>query len=157
MQIQHTERSLIIVKPDGVARNLIGKILSRFEQKGFQLIATKFMMATSELLSKHYVEHINRDYYSAIEYSMLIGPIFIFVVEGCEGTVKFIRKMLGKTDPMESELGTIRGDLSIEKNCNICHASDSIESANREINIWFKPEELVSYVRCNHNLYYGKI
>jgi len=155
--LQHQlECSLLIIKPDGVARGLIGEILSRFEKKGFQLLATKFMMATKELLAAHYIEHYGKDYYPGIESSMLVGPIFIFVVVGRTGTVKFIRKMLGKTDPMESEPGTIRGDLAVERSCNVCHASDSVEAAEREICVWFKSNELIAYARPNHYLFYGE-
>jgi len=112
-------------------------------------------MATPELLAKHYVEHVGKDYYPGLESSMLVAPIFIFVIEGGDGIVKYVRRMLGKTDPMNSDPGTIRGDMSVDKSCNVCHASDSVESGKREIEVWFKPEEIISYVRPNHSLYYG--
>lgn len=111
-------------------------------------------MATSELLAKHYVEHVGKNYYPGLESSMLVGPIFVFVLKG-DSIVKYVRRMLGKTDPMDSDPGTIRGDLSVDKSCNVCHASDSVESVKREIEVWFKSEEIVSYARSNHRMYYG--
>lgn len=149
----HTQ-SLLIIKPEGVARGLIGKILTRFEQKGFHLIASKMAKATPEILALHYAEHYGKDYYPGVEASMMTGPIFVFVLEGPIDTVKFIRKMLGTTNPMNADLGTIRGDFSVASGRNICHASDSIDAANREIELWFKPEELIVCKRLNHDLLY---
>lgn len=138
-------KSLLIIKPEGVSRGFIGKILERFEIKGFQLIASKMTIATPELLADHYAEHFGRDYYPGIVKSMTAGPVFVFVLKGpANTTVPFIRKMLGTTNPMTADLGTIRGDFATEYGLNMCHASDSNESANREINIWFKPNELIN-------------
>jgi nucleoside-diphosphate kinase len=138
-------QSLLIIKPDGVARGLIGQIVTRFEQKGFRLVGSKMVNATPDLLAKHYPEHFGKDYYPSIEKSMTAGPMFVFVLEGPDGTVEYIRKMLGATNPMKADVGTIRGDLAIDYGHNVCHASDSVEAAKREISVWFKEEELAFY------------
>lgn len=149
-----TEYSLLIIKPDGVGRGLVGKILTRFEEKGFEIVATKFILATNDVLSVHYAEHFGRDYYPLIESSMTMGPIFVFVLRGKEGTVETVRKMLGSTNPVNAEPGTIRGDWAIDIGRNLCHASDSVSSARREIAIWFKDEEIVNYTHLNRDLIY---
>lgn len=148
------ERSLLIIKPDGVARSLTGEILSRFEKKGFKIIGTKFLSAESKTLADHYAEHYGKPYYPLIEQGMMMGPIFVFGLEGPVGTVEVIRKMLGKTDPMKAEPGTIRGDYCVSMGRNVCHASDSVESAERELKVWFKPEELITYTSINNQLFY---
>lgn len=137
------EYSLLIVKPDAVKRGLIGEVLGRFEKRGFRIVGSKMVNATPDILKQHYAEHYGKDYYQGIEDSMMIGSIFVFVVEGLVGTVATIRTMLGKTDPLQSAPGTIRGDLALNRTHNVCHASDSTESADREIAIWFEPDELV--------------
>ena len=137
------ERSLIIVKPSAVMRGLTGRILSRFEDKNFRIIGSKIVNATKEELKLHYAEHYGKPYYSEIEVSMMSGPIFIFAIKGSKGSVAFIRKMLGTTHPMEAEPGTIRGDFAQSTDQNICHASNSVESGEREINVWFKSGELI--------------
>ena len=131
------ESTLLIVKPDGVRRGLIGKILSRFEDRSLIITAGKIVHPNREILKLHYIEHADRDYYPNIENAMLAGPIFVFVVAGPKGTVALVRKMIGKTDPMESDPGTIRGDFATYNSYNVIHASDSVASAEREILIWF--------------------
>ncbi|VBB18272.1 nucleoside diphosphate kinase-like [Yasminevirus sp. GU-2018] len=149
------ERTLLIVKPDGVSRGLIGEILGRFERKGLNMVACKLITATKAQLEAHYEEHVGRDYFPGILSSTLnMGPMFVFVMEGPVGTVDFARKMLGKTDPMKSEPGTIRGDLCVSTGRNVCHASDSVTSATREISIWFTEGELVNYTPNNAHLLY---
>jgi|SRR5579872_4548820 len=149
------ERSLLIIKPDGVARGLIGKILTRFEEKGFYIIASKMTMATSEILDQHYADLVNKIYYPNIVSSMTLGPIFVFVLEGPTGSVEYIRKMVGETYPMDADVGTIRGDYCITVGRNVCHASDSIVTAKNEIALWFNPEEILKDCdRPNHNLLY---
>ena len=148
------ERTLLVVKPDGVARGLIGEILSRFERKGFNMVASKFITASNTQLEAHYEEHVGRDYFPGIVSSMTSGPVFVFVMEGAIGSVDFARKMLGKTDPMKAEPGTIRGDLCVSTGRNVCHASDSVASATREIQIWFTESELVNYTPNNAHLLY---
>lgn len=141
------ERTFIMVKPDGVQRGLVGNILQRFEQKGFRLVAAKFLQADEVLLTKHYADLSSKPFFGGLISYMLSGPVFATVWEG-KGVVKTGRVMLGETNPADSKPGTIRGDYCIEVGRNICHGSDSVESANKEINLWFKPEELVNYTPC---------
>lgn len=135
------QRTLMLVKPDGVARGLIGKVLTRFENKGFRFPAMKMVMPNKELLRQHYAEHADKPYYSGIEQSMTMGPILAMVVEGHE-SIKVCRKMLGATKPEEAEPGTIRFDFAEYMRQNVCHASDSEESAEREIGLWFDDAEI---------------
>eukprot|EP00088_Acartia_fossae_P048772 TRINITY_DN5328_c0_g1_i2.p1 TRINITY_DN5328_c0_g1~~TRINITY_DN5328_c0_g1_i2.p1 ORF type:complete len:184 (+),score=22.44 TRINITY_DN5328_c0_g1_i2:790-1341(+) len=138
------ERALIMLKPDGVQRNLVGRVISRFEEKGFKLVALKMGMAEREVLEKHYEEHAGKKFFESLMDYMLSGPVVPMVWEG-NNVVKIARTMLGATDPLESAPGTIRGDFGLSKQKNILHVSDSVESANREIELWFKPSELVQW------------
>jgi nucleoside-diphosphate kinase len=131
------EQSLLIIKPDAVKRGIIGEVLSRFEKRGFRMTNGFYCHPTPELLKQHYAEHYGKSYYQNIEDGMMSGPIFVFVLQGPIGTVGVVRTMLGKTDPLDSAPGTIRGDFALEKSNNVCHASDSFSSAEREIAIWF--------------------
>ncbi|XP_058120119.1 nucleoside diphosphate kinase [Anopheles ziemanni] len=138
------ERTFIMVKPDGVQRGLVGQILQRFEAKGFKLVAMKFMWASKDLLEKHYADLSARPFFPGLVTYMSSGPVVPMVFEGLNA-VKTGRKMLGATNPADSEPGTIRGDLCVQVGRNIIHGSDAVESANKEIALWFKDEELVSY------------
>ncbi|KAK6624078.1 hypothetical protein RUM44_010936 [Polyplax serrata] len=140
------ERTFIMVKPDGVQRGLVGEIIKRFEQKGFKLVAMKFMWAKKELLEKHYADLASRPFFPGLIQYMSSGPVVPMVWEGLN-VVKTGRVMLGATDPKDSAPGTIRGDLCIQVGRNIIHGSDAVESANKEINLWFKPEELTDWRR----------
>lgn len=139
-----TERTFIMIKPDGVQRGLIGKVLQRFEQKGFKLVAMKIMWASKELLEEHYEEHSERPFFPGLVEYMGSGPVVPMVWEGLN-VIKTGRKILGATKPTESAPGTIRGDFGIQVGRNIIHGSDSEESAEREINLWFTEEEIVSW------------
>ncbi|GAB6029061.1 Nucleoside diphosphate kinase B [Chamberlinius hualienensis] len=138
------ERTFICVKPDGVQRGLVGEIIKRFEQKGFKLVAMKFMQATEDHLKKHYADLASRPFFPGLVKYMASGPVVPIVFEGLN-VVKTGRQMLGETNPADSKPGTIRGDFCIQVGRNIIHGSDSVESANKEIALWFKPEELVSW------------
>ncbi|XP_076864375.1 nucleoside diphosphate kinase B [Brachyhypopomus gauderio] len=142
-----TERTFIAIKPDGVQRGLIGDIIKRFEQKGFKLVAMKFLQASEELLKEHYIDLKDRPFYPGLVKYMGSGPVLAMVWEGLN-VVKTGRVMLGETNPGDSKPGTIRGDFCIEVGRNIVHGSDSVESANKEIALWFKSEELVVYKSC---------
>lgn len=139
-----TERSFIMVKPDGVQRGLIGDIIKRFEQKGFKLVAIKFMKATEELLRKHYGDLSSKPFFPGLVSFMSTAPVCAMVWEGL-GVVTTGRTMLGETDPAKSNPGTIRGDYCIHIGRNICHGSDSVESANKEIALWFTADQLVEW------------
>jgi len=138
------ERTFIMVKPDGVQRGLVGDIVKRFEQKGFKLVAMKFMWAKEDHLKKHYEDLAARPFFAGLVKYMASGPVVPMVWEGLN-VVKTGRQMLGETDPAKSLPGTIRGDYCIQVGRNIIHGSDSVESAKHEINLWFKPEELVAW------------
>ncbi|CCE62408.1 hypothetical protein TPHA_0C02550 [Tetrapisispora phaffii CBS 4417] len=140
----NTERTFIAIKPDGVQRGLVTKILNRFEQRGYKLVAIKMLNASQELLDQHYAEHVGKPFYPKMSAFMRSGPIVATVWEG-KDAVQQGRKLLGATNPADSLPGTIRGDFGIDLGRNVCHGSDSVESANREIKLWFKAEELVTY------------
>jgi len=134
------ERSFIMIKPDGVHRGLVGEIIKRFEQKGFKLVAMKFVWASEELLKQHYADLSSKPFFPGLVNYMVSGPVVPMVWEG-KNVVKTGRIMLGETDPFKSSPGTIRGDFCIEVGRNICHGSDSVESANKEISLWFPGEK----------------
>lgn len=134
--MSNIQRTLMLVKPDGVNRGLIGEVLSRFEKKGFRFPEMRMVTPTKELLKDHYAEHADKPYYNIIENFMTMGSILAFVVEGNEA-ISVCRKLLGATKPENAEPGTIRFDFSQHMNQNVCHASDSPTAAEREIKIWF--------------------
>ena len=140
------EQTYLMVKPDGVQRGLCGEILSRFEKKGLKIVAVKLMTISKETAEKHYGEHKGKPFFPSLINYITSGPVFAMVLEG-EDAVQICRNMMGKTKPIESAPGTIRGDYTMVTGCNIIHGSDSVESAKREISIFFKPEELVTYDR----------
>ncbi|MBK4203439.1 nucleoside-diphosphate kinase [Bacillus spizizenii] len=138
------EKTFIMVKPDGVQRQLIGDILSRFERKGLQLAGAKLMRVTEPMAEKHYAEHQGKPFFGELVEFITSGPVFAMVWEG-ENVIEVTRQLIGKTNPKEALPGTIRGDYGMFVGKNIIHGSDSLESAEREINIFFTNEELVSY------------
>jgi nucleoside-diphosphate kinase len=141
------------VKPDGVQRGLVGNIVSRFETKGYKLVAIKTKMATKELLEEHYKDLVSKPFFPKLRDYMLSGPVVCMVWEGKEACSTG-RKMLGATNPLESAPGTIRGDFCIEVGRNICHGSDSVESADREIGLWFTEAELLAWESHSHDWIY---
>lgn len=149
----HTERSYIMVKPDGVQRGLVGKIIERFESRGYHLVALKLVNPTEALLKEHYKDLAEKPFFPHLIKYMLSGPVVAMVWQGTE-VVKTGRVMLGATNPLASQPGTIRGDFCITTGRNIIHGSDSVESANREIALWFKPEELVAWTSASHDWLY---
>lgn len=143
----HAERTFIAIKPDGVQRGLVGEVIKRFEQKGFRLVAMKFLQASEELLQQHYIDLKDRPFFPGLVKYMNSGPVVAMVWEGLN-VVKTGRVMLGETNPADSKPGTIRGDFCIQVGRNIIHGSDSVKSAEKEISLWFKPEELIEYKSC---------
>ncbi|KMK76441.1 nucleoside-diphosphate kinase [Alkalihalobacillus pseudalcaliphilus] len=141
------ERTYLMVKPDGVQRNLVGEIVSRFEKKGFQLVGAKLMHITEETAKKHYAEHSERPFFGELVDFITSGPVFAMVWQG-ENVIKTARKMMGATNPADSEPGTIRGDFAAQLSMNVIHGSDSPESAEREIGIFFTQEELCEYEKA---------
>ncbi|KAL7520522.1 hypothetical protein ACHAWX_005243 [Stephanocyclus meneghinianus] len=138
------ERTYIMIKPDGVQRGLVGNIVSRFETKGYKLSAMKTKMASKELLDQHYKDLVEKPFFPKLREYMMSGPVVCMVWEGKEA-VTTGRKMLGATNPLASEPGTIRGDFCIEVGRNICHGSDSVENAEREIGLWFEEGEVLDW------------
>merc|ERR1711872_403045 len=138
------ERTFIAVKPDGVQRGLVGEIMKRFEQRGYKLVAAKLCMPGKAHLEKHYADLSSKPFFPGLVEYMNSGPIFAMVWEG-KDVVRMGRMMLGATNPRESNPGTIRGDFCIDVGRNICHGSDAVESAKKEIALWFKDEDLLNY------------
>ena len=138
------ERTFIMIKPDGVQRNLVGEIVSRFETKGFTLTGMKLMQVSRELAEKHYGVHKERPFFGSLVEFIISAPVVAMVWEG-DGVVASARKLIGATNPLTAEPGTIRGDFAVSIGRNIIHGSDAIETAQSEITLWFKEEELVSW------------
>jgi len=139
------EQTYLMVKPDGVQRGICGEIISRFEKKGLKLVAMKLMVIPKETAEKHYGEHKDKKFFPSLISYITSGPVLAMVWEG-ENAVQVCRNMMGKTNPQESAPGTIRGDFGMVTGVNIIHGSDSVDSAKREIGIFF-PEGLVTYSR----------
>jgi nucleoside-diphosphate kinase len=135
------ERTLILLKPDCVQRRLMGRIISRFEDKGLNIIACKMMRVTPELAKKHYAEHVSKPFFPALESFITGGPIVAAVVEGLE-VIRVVRELLGATSGLKAAAGTIRGDFSSSRQMNLVHASDGPEAAAREIELYFRPNEI---------------
>ena len=135
------EQTLILAKPDAVARNLAGEILARFERRGLKLRAARLVTAGRDLGETHYEEHREKPFFGELVDFITSGPTWALVVEG-EGVIATMRKTIGATDPRNAEPGTIRGDLAMSMPDNLVHGSDSPESAEREIALWFSADEL---------------
>ncbi len=138
------ERTLSFVKPDGVQRRLVGRILQRFEEKGLKILGLKMMTIPRDLAERHYGEHKGKKFYDGLVGFVTSGPIVAFCLEGFQA-VKVVRDMMGKTFGYDAAPGTIRGDLGVSNQYNLIHGSDSPASAAREIELYFRPEELQSY------------
>jgi nucleoside-diphosphate kinase len=138
------ERTFLAVKPDGVQRGLVGEIIRRYEAKGFTLVGLKLINVSKELAEQHYGEHKEKPFFAGLVSFITSGPVVAMVWEG-KGVVASARKVIGATNPLNSEPGTIRGDYGVDIGRNIIHGSDAVETAQREIALWFKPEELASW------------
>uniref|UniRef100_A0A8C2X2H4 Nucleoside diphosphate kinase n=1 Tax=Cyclopterus lumpus TaxID=8103 RepID=A0A8C2X2H4_CYCLU len=139
------ERTLVAVKPDGVQRRLVGEIMRRFENRGFKLVALKLVQASEDLLRKHYWDLRSKPFFRGLMSYMSEGPMVVMVWEGLD-VIKTARNMLGENNPADSLPGTIRGDFCVEVGRNVIHGSDSVESAEKEISLWFGQNELHSCV-----------
>jgi len=142
------ERTFVMIKPDAVQRGLIGDIISRFEKKGIKIVAMKLVSVSKELAEKHYGIHKGKPFFEPTVKYITSSPVISMVLEG-NNVIEMVRHMMGKTDPQKAELGTIRGDFGQFIGRNIVHGSDSAETANFEINLWFKPDEIASYKRID--------
>lgn len=138
------ERSLVLLKPDTVQRGLIGELIGRLEDKGLKVAGMKLMEVDEDLAKEHYKEHVEKDFFSDLFDFITSGPIVTMVVEG-DQAISVIRKMMGATNPFEADPGTIRGDYGLDLTKNLVHGSDSPESADREIDLFFSEEEILDY------------
>lgn len=138
------ERTFVMIKPDGVSRRLIGECIMRFEKRGFKLVAIKMQILTRQKAEEHYQEHKGKEFFERLVNFITSGPTVQMVWEG-EDAIAQIRSMVGSTNPLKAAPGTIRGDFALITQNNIIHASDSPQSAEREISLYFTPEEIVKY------------
>ncbi len=138
------ERTLVLLKPDAVNRRLAGEIISRFERKGLKIVAMKMLQVSREMAEKHYAVHKGKPFYDSLIEYITSAPVIAMVLEG-ENAISVVRKMMGKTSGQEAEPGTIRGDYSMDVKKNLVHGSDSKESAQREIKIFFNADEIMEY------------
>ena len=149
------ERTLIIIKPDGVQRHVMGQIVSRFERKGFKLVAAKFMKISDSLAREHYAVHEGKPFFEGAVKYLASGPVLAMVWEA-DGVIAMARKMMGATFGFDAESGTIRGDFGCSRGYNLVHGSDSVESAEFEIPLYFKSEEVTDYDFADKEWIYGK-
>ena len=149
------ERTLVIVKPDGIQRHLAGEIISRFEKKGLKLAAAKFIQPSKGLSSQLYAMHKGRSFYEGLVKYLSSMPVLVMVWES-EGVIEIVRRMLGATFGYQAEPGTIRGDFSASKGYNLVHGSESPESAKREIDLFFESEEIIDYELTDAHWLYGR-
>ena len=149
------ERTLIIVKPDGIQRHLAGEIISRFERKGFKLVAAKFMQIPEAVVREHYAVHKGKLFFESVVKYLSSAPSLIMVWEA-DGVIDMSRKMMGATFGYEAQAGTIRGDYSCSRGYNLVHGSDGAETAAKEISLYFKPAEIAEYNFTDAGWLYGK-
>jgi len=147
------DRTFVMVKPDGVARGLIGEVVSRLEGKGLKMVAARFEKLPEKRVMDQYREHLEKPFFPSLRHYITGGPCFLMVWEG-KAVVRVVRALVGATDPADALPGTIRGDLAMDIGRNVIHASDSPESAEREISIHFSPDELVAYRRIDESVLY---
>lgn len=140
------ETTLIILKPDAVQRGLCGRIISRFEDKGFQIVGSKLMKISQELAARHYEAHREKPFYPGLVRFMTGSPVLVLALQG-KGVIEVCRKLMGATFGYKAEPGTIRGDFGVSSSFNLIHGSDSPDAAKRELDLFFRPEELLDYAQ----------
>jgi nucleoside-diphosphate kinase len=138
------EKTFVMIKPDGIQREIVGEIISRFEKKGLKLVGIKMKRLDSEMAGKHYAEHVGKGFYDELISFITSGPVIAMVWEGLQA-IKIVRKVVGATSPDKAEPGSIRGDFVLCTTFNIVHASDSPENAKREIDLFFNESEIFEY------------
>jgi nucleoside-diphosphate kinase len=138
------EQTYVMVKPDGVQRNLVGKIIAKFEKRGLKIAALKMMQISPETAAQHYAEHVGKPFYNGLISYITAGPVVAMVLEG-KDAVKVARHTIGATNPQNADTGSIRGMYAIDLGRNVIHGADSVESAQREIALYFKAEDILSY------------
>lgn len=139
--LKNEERTFVAIKPDGVKRGLIGRIIGKIEDKGYKIVAMKMLQVSEELAAKHYAEHVGKPFYKGLLNFITSGPIIAMILQG-ENAISGVRKFMGKTNPDEAEVGSIRGDFAQVTRFNTIHGSDSKESAEREMSLYFVPDEI---------------
>jgi len=142
------ERTFVLLKPDAVQRGLVGPILGRFEHRGLKVVGLKMMKVSRQLAETYYFEHKGKPFFEGLVKYVTADPVVAMVLEG-DNAVAVVRKMMGKTNSAGAEPGTIRGDFGLDIGRNLIHGSDSLESSKREISLFFRPEELLSYTRID--------
>jgi len=148
------EKTLIILKPDAIQRQLIGRILARFEDKGIQIVAMRFMQISKSLAEQHYAVHKGKPFYESLLQYITSGPVLIVVLQA-KGVIAMARKLMGSTFGCEAEPGTIRGDFGGSRGFNLIHGSDSPQSAEDEIKLYFQPDDIIDYRLANSHWLYG--
>ncbi len=148
------ERTLVLIKPDGVQRNLVGKIISRFENRGLKIAAMKFVKVSEALAREHYKVHFGKPFYEGLIRYITSSPVVALVLEG-PNAIAAVRQTMGSTNPLEATPGSIRHDYGLSTSRNLTHASDSMENAEIEISIWFSPDEISSWDRSSENWFSG--
>lgn len=141
------ERTLVLVKPDGVQRGLMGEVLSRLERRGLRMVAAKFLWVSQELAQTHYAIHKGKSFYDSLISYITSAPVLAMVWEG-PAAVAAVRQTMGSTRPVEAAPGTVRHDFALEVGRNLTHASDTPENGEKEIALWFKPEEIADWSRA---------
>jgi len=152
---ENFEKTLVLIKPDGVQRKLIGAIITRFESRGLQLLAIKMIQVSHEMAETHYKEHLGKNFYAGLVQYITAAPVIAMVWAG-ENAVEAVRQTVGKTNPLEAAPGSIRHDYALLTSRNLIHASDSPATAEREIALWFKPEELYDWSDPHYPWIFGK-
>lgn len=153
IQTMGIEQTLIILKPDAVQRGIMGKIITRFEEKGLKVIGAKFMQITPELAAKHYSDHTEKPFYPSLVNFMTSSPVLVMALEGV-GAIAICRSMMGATFGSQAAAGTIRGDFGVSNSFNLIHGSDSQEAATKELGLFFKDGEVISWNRANESWVY---
>ncbi len=143
------EKTFVMVKPDGVHRGLVGEVINRLEIKGLKIVGMKMLQVSNELAKEHYAEHSEKPFYNDLVNYIISSPVISMVIEG-KNAVGVVRTLVGATNPIEASPGTMRGDFGLDIGRNIVHASDSLQSAEREIDLFFGEEEIFDYTRIDH-------
>lgn len=149
------EKTLVIIKPDALQRGLVGEVIARFEKKGLKIAGLKMMTLDEAMLRSHYAHHLDKPFFKDLSKFMSSSPVIILCIEGLN-VVSTVRRVCGITKSWEAELGSIRGDFAMSTACNVVHASDSLEIAEKEINRFFKPDELFEYDKSEYMFVYAE-
>lgn len=142
----HQERTLVLIKPDGLQRGLVGEIIARLERRGLKLVGIKLVQMDQQMAHQHYAEHEGKPFFPGLVRYITSAPVVAMVWQG-KGAVQVVRDLMGKTDPRQAAPGTIRGDLALDVGRNLIHGSDSVETARKECALFFRPEEIVDWPR----------